>query len=367
MTRAEEIAAKLARVRALLAKEGLDGLLLTQRNNIAWLSGGIDVHVPMGAESGVAYALVTADDVQILTDTIEAPRLEAEELADTGFKLHVTPWYAGAKDKAAEDFAKQMKLGADSYVAGTKLLGGAVAQLRYSLLPTEVERYRALGKDCARIISETMQEIRPGMSEFAVAGNAAKRLLEAEIEPYVILVASDERIKRVRHPIAVHKNVDKHCMVVICGLRHGLILSVTRIVHFGPLSADLQKRHQAVVQVDGDIIAATKPGATAGQMFKVLTESYAKVGFPDEWQHHHQGGAAGYAARDWRAERADDPTVIVENQGFAWNPSIAGTKSEDTIITSKDGVEILSATPAIPTITINTQIGPIARSQVLVL
>ena len=37
------------------------------------------------------------------------------------------------------------------------------------------------------------------------------------------------------------------------------------------------------------------------------------------------------------------------NQAFAWNPSIAGTKSEDTILVGPEGNEILSSTGNWPT------------------
>ena len=44
-----------------------------------------------------------------------------------------------------------------------------------------------------------------------------------------------------------------------------------------------------------------------------------------------------------------DPTVAKASQGFAWNPSITGTKSEDIILCRDDGPEILSLAGDWPT------------------
>jgi antitoxin VapB len=73
------------------------------------------------------------------------------------------------------------------------------------------------------------------------------------------------------------------------------------------------------------------------------------VGFADEINRHHQGGACGYRTRDWVAHPASAQTVFA-NQAFAWNPSITGTKVEETGISSLDGFEIVTTTPGFPQI-----------------
>ncbi len=65
------------------------------------------------------------------------------------------------------------------------------------------------------------------------------------------------------------------------------------------------------------------------------------MGYQDEWRLHHQGGPAGYAPREAIATQ-DADWMVKEGQVFAWNPSITGTKSEDTILISSEGNEIMT-------------------------
>ena len=144
-------------------------------------------------------------------------------------------------------------------------------------------------------------------------------------------------------------------IIVLSGRRHGLIASLTRIVHFGPLPSDAPLRllHRAVTRVDAVAIANTVVGATSDTIMASIQKAYEEVGFVGEWLHHHQGGATGYRSREWKAE----PGVryqVGRPQAFAWNPSVAGPRSEDTILVgAKEGcdvAEVLTATPSWPMI-----------------
>jgi antitoxin VapB len=70
-------------------------------------------------------------------------------------------------------------------------------------------------------------------------------------------------------------------------------------------------------------------------------------GFPGEEQKHHQGGPAGYWEREWVAMPGGRETVV-NNQAFAWNPSIQGGKVEDTMLLSDGKIDVLTATPDLP-------------------
>ena len=86
-----------------------------------------------------------------------------------------------------------------------------------------------------------------------------------------------------------------------------------------------------------------------GDVFADGQRAYAAEGFPDEWHHHHQGGPTGYAPRELRVSTETDARVSLY-QAFAWNPTIAGTKSEDTALVTEGGLEILTRTPDLPEI-----------------
>lgn len=60
-------------------------------------------------------------------------------------------------------------------------------------------------------------------------------------------------------------------------------------------------------------------------------------GFPGEWRAHFQGGPVGYRSREFDVVpgTASAATVITLGAAFAWNPTVQGGKSEDTLIVSQ--------------------------------
>ncbi|HFE53735.1 MAG TPA: aminopeptidase P family protein [Bacteroidetes bacterium] len=341
MTREQDFAQKLAKIRQLLEKKDLAGVLITQRHNFAWATAGGRDYVGITSETGAAWLWVDQRRVLLVANNIETPRVLDEELSDLGVGLRQFDWWQmpGPAEVASE-------LGGER--ASTDVaLAADFAGLRSALSEYEIDLYRRLGKDCGVAIGDVARSVRPGDTENQVAGRLAERLLSLGIFPVVLLVAADDRVDRYRHPLPTGKAVEKKVMLVVCGMRHGLIASVTRLVHFGALPDDLRRRHQAVTYVDAVAISETRPGKSGADVFAAIQAAYAESGFPDEWRHHHQGGATGYQSREWKASPTSQH-LIRASQAFAWNPSIAGTKSEDTVLLTERGIEVLTATPDWP-------------------
>jgi len=234
----------------------------------------------------------------------------------------------------------------DSGIAGSAKLGEDFTALTYQLTPYEIAQYRTLGKDCSEAMEVALENIEPGMTEHSVAGEICKTLWDFGVRPHLALAAADERAFTVRHPIPKNKKFKKHLMAVLCGKRGGLIVNITRMIHAGKkLPAELERKHAAVCAVDMALNTATTVGAPLNDVFAAGVNEYKKQGFENEWTFHHQGGPTGYQGRSYLGKPTEKRAVLL-NQAYAWNPSIAGTKSEDTILVGKNGFEFLSTPSA---------------------
>ncbi len=203
------------------------------------------------------------------------------------------------------------------------------------------------------------------MTEHEMAASLSAEVCKRGMVPAVVLVAADERIFGYRHPIPKEKVVWRYAMLVLVARKWGLHVSLTRFVHFGDIPEDLRAKQLAAAKVDAVFIDGTRPGALVAQIFEAALRAYDEVGFPEEWHLHHQGGATGYEPRSYRAAPGV-PYRVLANQAFAWNPSITGAKSEDTIIATAEGPEVISATPRLPVVKVTVSGRERTRADVLV-
>lgn len=359
-----EFEQKMAAAEALLRSRHLDALVLKRVSSVAWATCGAPTYVNTASDTGVATLVIKPGERHLITTRIEAPRLEKEEgLVKQGWTFHVGDWFEA--DKALAQLTVGGRTGADVQLPGMADLADSVSAMRSQLLPEEEARFRDLGKLCAAAMNAAVQRVKPGQSEQEIAAGLAYETQSRGAQAIVNLIATDERIYNYRHPLPTDKKLDKYAMVVLCGRKYGLVCSVTRLVHFGPLPAELQRKMEAVAQIDATYINATRPGATLGEIFAKAQAQYAATGFADEWQLHHQGGPAAYEAREVIATPGMTATVAA-GQVYAWNPSITGAKSEDTFLVSKQGNEVLTVVDGWPTLTVEAEGVSIKRPAILV-
>ncbi|TVQ24462.1 MAG: M24 family metallopeptidase [Spirochaetaceae bacterium] len=358
----DEFLEKLIRLREFMKREGLAACILRRTASLAWITAGARTYVNTANGEGPVTAVITADRQVILTSEIEAPRLRDEEgLASTGWEIIADAWYGPAQNPLDllrdpgfdTDASSDNRTGCDTPVpipAGSIVdIAGPLARLRSQLLPVEQRRAEVLGADCAAAMQDACDAVEPGQSEYEIAALLWKHTQRRGIQAIVNLVAFDGRIHRYRHPLPTSAVLHRHAMLVLCGRRDGMITSMTRILHFGPLPEEIRRRQNAAAAVDAAMINASRPGTTTGEILNRAIAAYTTAGFPEAWREHHQGGITGYEPREFLALPGGEDR-LASGMLCAWNPSLPGAKSEDTVLVGEDRPQVLTSTPGWPMI-----------------
>ena len=319
---------RLDAVRALLERRGAPAALLSTRRNVAWLTAGSDAHIVLSSETAVASLLVTRDAAVCITQNIEAARLAEEELEGLGIETVPVPWW----ESDAIDAEAARRTGAEPL--DDDAIEPDLVPLRSVLAPLDRDRFAELGRIGREAVTGALATIAEDATEDDLAAELVGRLVG--VRAPVVLVAADDRLTRFRHPLPKGASIRRRVMLVLVAERWGLHVALTRIRELEPPSGDLARRIQAVGDVERAMHEATRVGATLGDVFLAAQEAYAAAGFPDEWRDHHQGGTIAYQGREVIATPGDE-TRIEAGMAFAWNPSIAGAKVEDTFVLEDDG------------------------------
>ncbi|TYS52380.1 M24 family metallopeptidase [Rossellomorea marisflavi] len=340
---------KVKALRKALAESHTKAVLLTQQKNVSWLTGGRS-HVNPATERAVASILLTGEDVTLFVNNIESKRLIEEEFGSHFDDVREFPWYE--------------PLSLEGYTTDQEL-EGILQPLRTVVLSGEKEEVKTFGIETGAAIESAAFHLTRGMTEFEVAGIMARACWERGIEPVVNLVAADRRVFTRRHPLPTNTVIDEYVMLVLCGRRNGRFMSVSRLVHFGNPGGDLTRRHEAVTTIDARMINGTRSGADFAHLFSEMKQAYEDTGFPDEWTFHHQGGLSGFASREQLLLPGLSAKHVKNDQIYAWNPSIAGVKSEDTILV-EDEPKILTFTGDFPVETVQLDGAQQERPAILV-
>ena len=326
-----------------MREQELDALLLGRADNFAWITAGGDSRCASTTDMGVASVLITPGRQYILTSSIEIDRVRAETLAHIApadvFEFVEYPWHHGQDGMLGEIPGK---LGADFSCTAAQGRFYDVTALRMPFTPWEADRYPGIGRGVSDAVERVCFRIEPGMTERMIAGMTAAELIQAGFTPTVVLVGADDRVRLRRHPTPTGNTLERYCMIVVCAHQGGLVVAVTRSVHFGRPPREVSSAHQAAARVHAAMIVATKVGAEYQDVIDRACAQYEAEGYGGEWRRHHQGGPIGYQDREFLVVPGAKQGRIANRQAVAWNPSVPGAKSEDTMLVIEDGLQIVT-------------------------
>lgn len=333
---------KLAKLRQFMSQNDIPAVVVRKQPNFSWLTGGGRGFIGLASEAACGSLVVTPGDAILVANSIECGRLVGEELPEKMFTYESVPWTEDGTIPAVFD-----RLCPNGYREDGQL-GAFFAEERTRLCSEEIERFRQLGRDVDQCMMEAARGVAPLTSEFEMAGRLSAAMWAKGLEPITMLIAADDRGKRVRHYVPTDAKAQNGLICSICARRGGLVASATRTIAFQKgFAADYER----LLEVEATAFNETTPGKSMGEVFQKICAAYDKIGMTEEWRRHHQGGLTGYLPREIRADKSTEHVVRL-GEAYAWNPSCEGAKCEDTVLVTENGLEVLTAGGGWPMISV---------------
>jgi Xaa-Pro dipeptidase len=355
----DDVQVKVARVHAFLAQEGLDALVLGRQDHFAWITAGGDSSVIATSEMGFACLVITPTGQWLVSHSMDGQRFLDEQARDQGYELVTLRWHEGSVEDRVLQLTRGMKVAADFGLPGAVRCDARIVDLHYPLTDLDLARCRWIGQTANRILTEAAQALRPGVAEQEVAARLLYEYALAGIKIDVLIVGFDERIRRYRHPMPTGNVLQRYALLHPAARRWGLHANVTRLVHFGEPPAETRRAMDGVAVLGARVAAMLAPGVRFADILAEEKRTYAELGYPDQWHYHFQGGITGYTLAD-PARCLDPEARLVERQAYDYFLTITGSKFEELMLLTEQGVEFASLGPGWPARKMATPGGEIA-------
>lgn len=337
-----EVNEKRRRVLEYLDSNGYGAMIIGRRDNFSWFTDGGNNRVIVPDSSGFGVLLITMDKVYLIAQVMDGRRIMEEELQGIDVEYVPLYWYECSREQKALELAKGLKVVSDVMIDGADYLPDAIYRLHYPLTENEIEKLRWLGRTTEEAILNTSKNVRPGMTEHEVEAMLLYECAKHNIQCDVLLVGSDERIFKYRHPNPSDKKIDKYVLLHPAARKWGLHVNVTRMMYIGgSIPEEIERKYDAVSMIEAAVISMCEPGTSFSQILEVQKKLYKELGYEDEWKNHYPGGITGYMVADPTLSK-DPANIVVPNQAYDWFITITGVKVEELSINKGSGQEILS-------------------------
>jgi len=361
--RRADVETKLERAADVVRQAGCQGLLLTEPENVAWVTSGALQRTIPDPSSAPAIFCNGGGQRWLLCANADTQRLFDEELDGLGFQLKEWPWHWG-RDALLTDLCQNRKVACDRPVGPCVVVEADLARLRCRLTAYEQACLRSLGLLLAHAVEATCRQFEPGATEREVAGQVAHRLIHRGAVPLHLGVAADGRSRMYRQFSFTSTPIQQFAVVTATARKYGLCATAARVVSFGPPEAALRAEMNAICRVAASYLASTWPDAVPGQILQAARRIYALSGFEHEWQHGPQGHFV--ARRPVEGVILPKTEELLEaGQALVWNPTAGAASGADTYLVTDDGPRCVTPAENWPLKKIKIQGAEFVRPDVL--
>lgn len=357
---ADEILAKLD---VAMGEHGLDAVLATSPENVAWASGAAPPSQKT-VRSRLAAAIVPREgQSELVAIALEGPVVRAQS------RLHTLRLYEEFVEDPVLVFADSLaQRGLDEGVIGVEethlshadfgKLATALPrarlvradelfeELRMVKTPTEIEAIRDIGVAAERIAAEVCARFGPGATERAIANFVAERYADAGGDGLTMLVVgSGPRSAAVNAPPTdrVLESGDVLRLDII-GTKARYHSDVARTAVVGEPTPEQQQVYDLLLGVHRRCLDALRPGALTTDIYAIYRDAMDAAGLPP---YHFVGHGLGITLHEDPFVNGLKPIALVPGMVLCIEPLTLlegrfGMQIEDEVLITSDGYELIT-------------------------
>jgi len=351
---------RLARLRGVMQREGVDLVVLAPGAHFAWL-----LDIQPHADERACFAMISQDREAFLIPALEADSTRAQ--TDIAFY----PWLDADGPEAAlraliADFGASTFSGlvldecmrADHAALIMDALPGLTRQFTASTIGAlrmrkEDAEYAILKTNASqadRALLAAWDIMRPGMTEIEVAQVVRETFTEMGAQPLFSIVGAGQNGAFPHHHTGQTKLQSGDAVVMDVGASfEGYSSDITRMVLLGDGPEGYRDIHSIVDDAVKAALAAARPGVKACEVDEAARSVITKAGY-GEFFFHRTGHGLGTEVHEPPYISASSQTVLDEGMVFSIEPGIYlpgqfGLRLEEIVILRAGGPEILSDLP----------------------
>ena len=351
---------RVKRIRDLLAKKDLDGILVSNPANRRYLSG---------FTGSAGHLIITPEVLWLFTDfryadqaTKEAPDFTVVRYSNNTGNIYSVMtetfrsyWYdkpvkiGFEGDFLVHDVVQDLR----SAIPHLHLDNLSLKALRMQKDKEEIEYIRKATQIAEEAFIEILPRIRPGISEADVALDLEvamrRRGAQGKAFDFDFIIASGYR-GALPHGYATDKLLVAGELVTLDfgALYKGYRSDMTRTVCLGPADAKQREIYQLVLKAHEASYSAMRPGAPCKDIDGVARQIITDAGYGDQFGH---GLGHGIGLELWEEPfmNTTSTAVMSENMVITVEPGVylpgwGGIRIEDTVLITANGCESLNQT-----------------------
>jgi len=345
--------ARVEALRKVLAEQELEGLVVTNRTNVAYLSG---------FRGSAGALIITADQQLVVTDfryfTQVAQQAPDFELVKAEQGQHRETLIATLKDlNLARLGFEAQAVTVDEHNAWTEEIPantlipttGLVEELRQIKEEAELTAIRAAVELADQAFAHILSYLRPGVTErdLAIETEYFLKRAGAEAAAFPPIVASGPN-GALPHATVSERAIQPGDLVVfdLGAMKDGYCTDLTRTVCLGKADAMQQEVYALVYRAQVAALEAACPGRTGPEVDAVARNLIAEAGYEEAFGHGLGHGVGLEVHEAPRLSSTSEDTLkagmVVTVEPGIYLPQWGGVRIEDLVLVTEEGREVLT-------------------------